>query len=121
MANEFWNKEMRRIKQWYLRQKTEDDVWISASPEFLLRPVAKMLKVKKVIASQVNFKTGEFNSLNCYGKEKVLRFREQFPDAAVESVYSDSLSDLPLFNLGKNAFIVRGDKIRRLYLETIRI
>ncbi|MDR0558054.1 MAG: haloacid dehalogenase-like hydrolase [Treponema sp.] len=119
MADEFWNEKMRKIKQWYLKQKTEDDVWVSASPEFLLRPAAEILQVRNIIASKVNPKTGRFNSLNCYGKEKASRFREQFPDIEVDSVYSDSLSDAPLFNLGKNAFVVKGDKMRRLPLESI--
>jgi predicted mannosyl-3-phosphoglycerate phosphatase (HAD superfamily) len=114
MIDEFWNKEMWKIKQWYLKQKTESDVWVSASPEFLLQPVAEILRVRRVIASKVNPKTGRFNSLNCYGKEKADRFHEQFPDVAVDSVYSDSYSDAPLFNLGKNAFIVKGDKITRI-------
>jgi phosphoserine phosphatase len=119
MVKEFWNKKIRRIKQWYLKQKMEGDIWISASPEFLLQPAAEILRVKKIIASKVNPKTGSFNSLNCYGKEKVSRFLEQFPEAVVDSVYSDSFSDYPLFTLGKNAFIVKGDKIRRLRLESI--
>jgi hypothetical protein len=116
MIDEFWNKEIWKIKQWYLKQKAEDDVWVSASPEFLLRPASEILQIRKVIASKVNPKTGKFNSLNCYGKEKASRFHEQFSDVAVDSVYSDSFSDLPLFNLGKNAFIVKGDKIRQLRL-----
>ena len=43
---DFWDEHRGGIGQWYLNQKREDDVIISASPYFLLRPIAKELGVK---------------------------------------------------------------------------
>lgn len=45
-VNDFWKEYIGNIKPFYLEQKKDDDVIISASPEFLLKPVCKRLKIK---------------------------------------------------------------------------
>lgn len=40
-VNDFWKEYIGNIKPFYLEQKKDDDVIISASPEFLLKPVCK--------------------------------------------------------------------------------
>lgn len=45
-VNDFWKEYIGNIKPFYLKQKKDDDVIISASPEFLLKPVCKRLKIK---------------------------------------------------------------------------
>ena len=44
---------------------------ISASPEFLIAPIANQLGVR-YIASKLNPETGTYDGLNCYGDEKVV-------------------------------------------------
>lgn len=111
-VNEFWKSRSSKIKSWYLATDRRDDVIISASPEFLLAPIIKQLGCKKLIASVVDSSTGYFVSKNCYGAEKVTRFKAEFKQSPqVEKAYSDSLSDLPILKLAKEAFIVSGDKI----------
>lgn len=105
MAEDFWKKERKRIQKWYLEQRREDDVIISASPEFLLEPICKKLGVR-FLASQVDSHTGKFLSENCRGQEKVRRFRQEFPDAVVEQFYSDNESDRPMAELAEVAFLV---------------
>jgi len=39
MTAHFWEHNRRKIKPWYLRQKQDSDVIISASPGFLLEPL----------------------------------------------------------------------------------
>ena len=75
----FWEKNMKKIYPWYLKQKRSDDVIISASPEFLLKLPCQQLQTDRLIASRVDPHTGEFQGLNCKGSEKVKRFRELFP------------------------------------------
>ncbi len=107
----FWAKRSCRIEQWYLAQKKDDDIIISASPEFLLRPVADMLKVK-LIATRIDKKTGIMDGENCKGPEKVKRLRLECPDVAVDDFYSDSLSDTPMAEIAKRAFIVNKSDLR---------
>ncbi len=107
----FWNKNENKVKQWYRDRQQEDDIIISASPEFLLEPICKRLGIKHLIASRVDKKTGLYTGENCWGEEKVKRLYEIFPDAVCEEFYSDSLSDAPLANLAKTAKIIRGTEL----------
>lgn len=106
----FWLKHQQDIKAWYLNRKKPDDVVVSASPEFLLRPICKKLGVT-LIATRVDEETGEIQGLNCKSEEKVPRFRALFPHAAVEEFYSDSLSDTPLARLAKEAWVIAGEEL----------
>ena len=108
----FWEKNEKKIKNWYLNQKNEKDVVISASPEWLLKPITDKLEIN-LIATKVDKRIGKFNSLNCYGNEKVKRFKEKFPNGEIENFYSDHYSDTPMFLISKNAWIVKGEKIEK--------
>lgn len=112
----FWREYDGRIKQCYAQGDHSKDIIISASPRFLLSPIAKRLKVKGLIATDINSYSGEITGENCYGDEKVRRFRELYKNEIVGSCYSDSLSDAPMLRLAKKAYIVRGDKITRVHL-----
>lgn len=104
----FWKKNYSKIKDFYLKQHKDTDIIISASPDFLLKPVAKKYKFK-LIASNVSIKTGKFEK-NCYGEEKVKRLNE-YGYKKCNKFYSDSLSDTPLKNIAKESFIVKGNDI----------
>lgn len=110
----FWTKNYRKIKKWYLLKEHDKDIIISASPEFLIKPIEKKLKVKAVIATKVDKNTGDFLSNNCYGEEKVKRLYEIYPKVKIENAYSDSKSDIPILNLAKNKYIVKRNKIKKL-------
>ena len=103
---EFWNRNKKKIASWYIEQQQNDDVIISASPDFLLRPVCGHLGIKHLIASDVDPKTGEFLSENCYGATKVERFQEVFGDGEIDTFYSDSFSDFPMARIANRAFLI---------------
>lgn len=77
VLDQFVDIAMSDINPWYIKQKSKDDVIVSASPRFLVEKFAIHLNIKNVIASEVNIKTGEFKSKNCYGQEKVTRFDDK--------------------------------------------
>lgn len=107
----FWQSHIQRIKPFYRRMHRSDDVIISASPEFLLKPLERLLDIT-VIASKVDINTGRYDGLNCYHEEKVRRFYRQYgPDQQVDGFYSDSYSDEPMALLARRAYIVRGQTI----------
>ena len=107
----FWKKNLKKIKAWYIENKKNTDVIISASPEFLLKYLETELKIERVIASIVDTKTGKFLSNNCYGKEKVIRYEKEFNKKPIKEFYSDSLSDLPMLEYAKKGYIVKGNRI----------
>ena len=111
MLAEFWAVAAQNIKPWYRQQP--DDVIISASPEFLLRPICDRLGIRHLLASRVDIRTGKYDGENCWGPEKVRRFYEKFPEGKIGEFYSDSRSDAPLAQLAQQAWFVEGDKIKK--------
>ena len=110
-VDEFWTVNFSRVKPWYYEKRRPDDVVISASPEFLIRPACERLGVGCVMGSPVDSRTGRFSGPNCHGEEKVRRFRRRFPDARIDEFFSDSLSDAPLAALARTAWLVQGDRL----------
>ncbi len=107
---DFWALHFSNIKPWYPKIRLEDDVVVSASPDFLVRPACERLGIRYVIASPVDPGTCRYTGENCWGPEKVRRFREEFPDAHVENAFSDSLSDAPICALAEQAYLVLGSE-----------
>lgn len=107
----FWEKNEHKIKKFYLEKDHSKDIIISASPEFLLKPITKKLKVKDMMASRVDKKTGEFDGLNCHDTEKVRRLNEKYKNYKVIESYSDSKSDIPILELAETAYYVKGNKL----------
>lgn len=108
----FWDINISGIKKWYLDNQKDTDIIISASPEFLLKPICNKLGIKNLIASKVDFNDGKYTGLNCYGEEKVSRLRSEMGNIEYEHFYSDSLSDEPLALLStKESYIVVGEKL----------
>ena len=102
----FWEKNFSRINSWYLSMKREDDVIISASPEFLLRPVAEKLNVD-LLATPMDIHSGRILGRNCHDDEKAIRFREKYPAEQIDAFYSDSLSDAPLARIALHPYLVK--------------
>ncbi len=111
LVESFWDVHWSKIRRWYWDRKQKTDLVISASPEFLLVPVCSRLGIQPPIATRIDPQSGELYGQNCKGKEKVIRFLEQFPEENIQKFYSDSETDAPLAELAKAAFFVRGDKI----------
>lgn len=111
VAADFWESHEDGILEYYKNQHREDDIIISASPEFLLRPICKMLGVSRLIASQVDSRTGKYTGENCWGEEKVTRLKDKYGITECDEFYSDSFSDTPLAEIAGAAYIVRKNKL----------
>lgn len=110
LSEEFWDHNSHRIGKWYHARKQSDDVIVSASPEFLLKPVARRLGAR-LIATRMDPSSGRIEGENCHDHEKVRRFRELFPNAVVHEFYSDSDADSPMARLAQKAFRVDREKL----------
>ena len=113
IVSEFWNKYEYKLKRELTNIKAKEKVVVSASPEFLLKPILDKYKYK-LIGSKVDIKTGKFMSLNCYGAEKVRRLNE-IGITKCDKFYSDSFSDQPVANISKKAFFVKKSEIYEWY------
>lgn len=109
IIEEFWIEHDQYLKDWYLDQKRDDDLIISASPDFLIGPICRQLNVS-YLSSRLNTQTIKHEGETCYGQEKVRRYREMYGDQVIDAFYSDSQSDLPLAGIAKEAYIVNKDE-----------
>ncbi len=103
-VEEFWDTHIKNIYPFYKEQQREDDIFISASPEFLLNPICKRLSINHLMASRVDMKTGKYTGVNCRSEEKVRRLYEKYGQVHIDNFYSDSDADLPLARLADKAF-----------------
>lgn len=100
----YWDRNEKKIVPWYLRQKRDDDLIISASPSCIIEPIAKRLGVN-FMATEFDREFGVFTNNLMYAKEKAKYiFDHGFP--MIENFYSDSLSDTPLALCAEKAYLV---------------
>ena len=64
--------------------------------------------------------TGEIEGNDCIGNEKIKRLSKEIDLNSIDQensyAYSDSLSDLPLFQLVKNNYFIKGNNIEKFKL-----
>ena len=109
-VDEYTTSHLDHVKDWYKQQQKEDDLVISASPEFLIRSFCEKVGIKQVMASPVDLHTGKYSGKNCHGEEKVLRFRAVYGETPIQEFFSDSKSDTPLAKISEKAYLVNGDE-----------
>lgn len=115
-VQEFWETHEHKIKDFWKNKKSHNnDIIISASGYFWLKPIADKYKVKDLFATTVDPKTGKITGNNCHSKEKVLLFRKKYPDAIIRKMYTDSVNDLPLIEVADEGFLVKRNKIYNYY------
>lgn len=113
MVEDFWKTYKKRVKKWYLEAKRPDDVIISASPEFLLRPICDDLGVE-LIATDMDVCTGAIVGNNMRGEEKVRAFRSRFGNTVPDAFYTDSMSDAPMMDASCEAYLVKGSYLQKV-------
>ena len=100
----YWDKNEKKIAAWYLAQKKDDDLIISASPTCIIEPIAKRLGVN-YMATEYDRKFGVFLNNMMYAKGKAKYILDHgFP--MIENFYSDSLADTPLALCAEKAHLV---------------
>ncbi len=108
----FWDEHIKNIKPFYRDVQSDDDLIISGSPEFSLSIICKRLGIKRYIGSIIE-SDGKISRL-CIREAKVKAFFEEYPNTEIENFYTDSVNDTPLIEISKNAYLVRGNKIKKI-------
>lgn len=101
----FWDARSDRLRMDVVGHSQEGDLVVSASPEFLLKPICEILGLQ-LIASEVDQGSGALLGPNCKGSEKVVRIKAQGFPLRYEKAFSDSLSDTPIAVLADKAYLV---------------
>ena len=115
----FWDKNMKHIKPWYLEQRRDDDIVISASPYFIVEEACKRLGIA-CIATDLDTRA-RLHSAHVYGKRKVAMFQSVYEDKPLASYYSDSMTDVPMFQFAERGYYVKGHKVKLLYENGVRV
>ncbi|MCR3757753.1 HAD-IB family hydrolase [Clostridium felsineum] len=103
-----------------LKSEGYEVVLISASAEFYLNELYNIKEVDRIIGTRFTNENGIFNRKivgeNCKGEEKVRRLKEVLNKEKIEVdfknsyMFSDSLSDMPLFKLVGHPYLVNPRK-----------
>lgn len=109
---EFAEKNKDKIKKYYFTNRKEDDVVVSASLDFYLIPLCKVIGINTVICTKYDIKNGKIINANCKNAEKVKRLEEQFgKDVIIENAYGDSKGDYELLCRAKEGFWIKGEEV----------
>lgn len=100
----FWRKYKKNLNWPLIRTMKEEDVILSAGPDFLLKN--SPLKDKNIFCSQIDLKNKKILFF-CYGENKRLKFKEIYKGRTIEKFYTDSYSDYPLMTLAHQVYFVK--------------
>jgi len=109
-ARNFWKNKNFILKDFYLKKHENSDIIISASPEFLLKPMCEHHSFE-LIATKIDLSTGKLIGKNCHGQEKVERLFNERKMDKINEFYSDSSTDIPLAKIANMAYLVKGNEI----------
>ena len=110
---DFWDKNSSKIKSFYLRQRQDDDIIISACLDVVLEEICRRLNIKNFVGSKTDLESRKLVDF-CFRENKVKAFKEKFPDAEIDNFYTDSLNDQPMIDLARNAYLVKGDRLIKI-------
>lgn len=129
---DFWKQKEHKIQKFYQKKKTSSDIVISASPDFLLRPICQKLGVKKLVASEFDPHTGKCTGIYCQGEKRLPALKNAIKGDIIQKFYSDSIKDEPIAKVAQCAYLVKKgrlipwneyepsvmDKIKNMFFET---
>lgn len=110
-VKDFWDENEHKIKKWYIEQKEENDVIITANYEFLIREICNRLNIKNLIATEYDFKENKIKGIHSRGENKITLFKSLYPNYEVGKTYSDSMIDKPLLEIGNPGYLVKGNEL----------
>ena len=110
----FWDKHMKKIKPLYETLRSDDDLIITASPDFNMEEICRRLGVRRLLASRVNRQTGAIEFANLR-ENKIKAFFEAYGDETIENFYTDSPeNDKVLVDAANHAFAVKGNTVTQI-------
>ena len=109
----------------YYSEKGARVVLISASFDFYVNEIAKLLNIEEVISTKAqvenNQLTGFLDGENCHSEQKIVRIKEKInlDDYSEVIAYSDHHSDLPLLNIASTSYAVSPTAKLKAHMEKV--
>lgn len=116
LVEEFWQKNIHKLKPQFLKKLKKDDLIITGCPNFLIEYIKDKLNVDNIICTEFNLETKKLEFL-CFGKNKVKIFKELCKDQKINEFYTDSLADIPFMQLSDKVYLVNKDEIKLIDKE----
>lgn len=113
LVRAFWQKNLRKLDSRMLRRIRQDDVIITAGPDFLIGGIAGLLNTTQILASETDIPNSRVIYFN-FGENKARRYRALFGDRRIRAFYTDSYNDKALMEYAERVYLVRRGKIRRI-------
>lgn len=120
VLSDYWDQHEKYLKQWYLDYKRPDDVIASATPRFLMEPIVERLGLTRLVATEMDPKTGRIDGKFAAGPYKVDQFKRQFSLDEIDEFYSDAYSDHYLAEYAKEAYIIHDGEQKTEWNEYFR-
>lgn len=110
----FWDKHMHKIKPFYKDIQSDDDLIITASPDFHIKEICERLGINNYLTTKVNKQTGKIEFV-CIRENKITAFKELYGEKEIENFYTDSPeNDAALIEMAKHAFVVKKNEITQV-------
>ena len=75
--DKFWSKNAKKIMKWYPTQKKDDeDIIVSASLGFIIKPVMEMLNIKTILQQTIMLKLEKFMAKIVMVKQRLKSLKE---------------------------------------------
>ncbi|MCR5601159.1 MAG: haloacid dehalogenase-like hydrolase [Ruminococcus sp.] len=108
---QFWKKKLHKLDRDMLKRIKEDDVIITAGPDFLIHGIKKLLNTKNIISSEIDDEKNEMKYFN-FGDNKVRRYKEIYGNKRINCLFTDSYNDRALMDIADKVFIVKKGKLK---------
>lgn len=112
----FWDKEFKNINNWFtkspdVRGGGYNLIICSASPEFVVKPIIdKVCPNCLIFCTQMDINTLKIKGENLKGEEK-RKILEKNGITKFKQVYTDSLSDFPLYDMAEEKYFISKSKV----------
>ena len=117
-ARDFWSdkKALQKLGDWFDQRPRDLPIVIaSASPQFMLEPIAQRLGALHLVATRVDLDTGRLEGENCRAAEKIGRLHSLLGDFSVRAMYTDNpKADGPLLALADERYLVTHGRLERM-------
>lgn len=110
---EFWKVNEKKLYFDIISDIKEEDIIISACPDFILNKIINKLGTANFICSKVDIDKKKVIYLN-FGDNKVKKYKEIYGNKIIDSFYTDSYNDKAMMDISLKVFLVRKGKIKEI-------
>lgn len=114
IVKDFWDEHEKYIFPYFYKVYQKEDAVISATPGFILREIMRRLKIKTLISSEIDLKTGKMIGKMCFADEKEVYYNKVFNKKTFDNYYFDKEHDMCLLKYAKNGYMVHNGELEKV-------